>query len=720
MKKNKKRMRKLFLTHLGIVVPVLITSMLMTFYISHEMLKIEEEMIERQITTAEDWLTQEYEKIEKKSILLAQQPQLRKNKMLEGKYGTLEGVEFLELQKNIDQGFADIFVTYGDEKVYASSGVSSWYNYFRYVRGMTESSVDRGIAALEKEDSFVCFLQDTVKKKYFLYSMESKKKNNGNMKVNFIVSAQELEALFKTQYNSQYFELEAADGTVLYISCDENGKISFPDFEDWNKQLSWKSLGKKECAIENINVNIKFYYDRSEFFINQWLMRVQITNWLIFMIGSVFTAYLSWKYSKKQIYEIAYLEYAVEGNEEYLLPEYSAYKSLQKKILDGYGENKILEKRFQEESNKLKDKITLMIFEGVYRNQKSINDAFLELGYKGFPKRFFVGMIHAKEHILLTQLPLYLKECLNMYVNVDNQEALVFLKVIDSLDENHLERRQFAEKVRDYLHKHDLSKVSISMSRVYEDPMLIERAYREAWRSLNDILNGRYKDFWCCWENSDAQLMGVLFEKEKLECFEDALYSNNLELAKASFQQLLEVMASAECTLQNRFYLRYEILQCLMNFLKTTEIVEKAVLMRECVNADITRERDFMRTVLNILQRCLVEKEDDKFTRMLNYVNSNYQNFSLSVEEVAEVGGISKNYVSKVFRSHLNMSYIEYVTMVRMDKARTLLRTTDLKINDIAEQVGYMNTVSFRRAFREKYGENASQYRKNEGKYKLD
>lgn len=170
----------------------------------------------------------------------------------------------------------------------------------------------------------------------------------------------------------------------------------------------------------------------------------------------------------------------------------------------------------------------------------------------------------------------------------------------------------------------------------------------------------------------------------------------------------------------NRYYLRYEILQCLMNFLKNTELAEKAALMRECVNADITREREFMRTVWNILQHCLVEKEDDKFTRMLNYVNNNYQNFSLSVEEVAEVGGISKNYVSKVFRAHLDMSYIEYVTMVRMDKARTLLRTTDLKINDIAEQVGYINPVSFRRVFREKYGENASQYRKNEGKYKQD
>ena len=58
--------------------------------------------------------------------------------------------------------------------------------------------------------------------------------------------------------------------------------------------------------------------------------------------------------------------------------------------------------------------------------------------------------------------------------------------------------------------------------------------------------------------------------------------------------------------------------------------------------------------------------------------------------------------------------------MVRMDKARILLRMTDLKVSEIAEQVGYINTVSFRRAFRDKCGENASDYRKREREYKQE
>ena len=717
MKKEKQLLVKLFLTHLAIAIPVLLTSMLMTFYISHEMVKIEEDVIEQQVDTAVEILAQEYLKMGDRSVLLAKQPELRSAWMQQDGYDTLTGVQFLELQISFDNTYEDMFVTYGTGKAYASTGVSSYYNYFRYSREMLDSSVERGIAAVEKAESNVCILESIYKRKYLLYSMESKRSTSENVKVNFLVPAQRLENLFDTQYRNQYFEIVASDGSTLYIACDEKRKISFPEFEEWKKIIRWKSLGQREQYIDKTGMKITLYYDRDNLFINQWLMKVQIINWFVIIVGSVFTAYLSWIYSKKRIYEIAYLENALEGNEEQLLSERSAYNNLQMKILSKYSESEILGKRFQEESNKLKDKITLMIYEGLYRDAKSLSNAFKELGFDGYPKRYFVGLVSAKEHILCDQMPMKLKECLMMYVNTERQECLVFLCEIDSMDENRFLRRQFAEEIRNYLYQNGLSNVCIGMSRVYEEPLMIERAYREAHRSLDDILSGKNKDFCHCWENSELQLAGVLFENEIVSRFEDALYNHNLEVAKGTFQQMIQVTTSRECTVQNRYYLRYEIIQHLIKFLENAELVEKAVLIRECVNADITKEREFVRAVLNVLQRCLVEKEDDCFTRMLNYVNNNYQNFNLTAEEVAEVGGISKNYVSKIFRSHLNMSYIEYVTMVRMDKARTLLRTTDMKISDIAEQVGYINTVSFRRVFRDKFGENASEYRKKESEY---
>ena len=99
---------------------------------------------------------------------------------------------------------------------------------------------------------------------------------------------------------------------------------------------------------------------------------------------------------------------------------------------------------------------------------------------------------------------------------------------------------------------------------------------------------------------------------------------------------------------------------------------------------------------------------------MQEFIGNHYQNSELTYEEVAAAGGISKTYISKVFRAKLDMSYIEYLTAVRMDKACTLLRTTNINISEVAKMVGYANDSSFRRVFKECYGVSASDYRKRE------
>lgn len=164
-------------------------------------------------------------------------------------------------------------------------------------------------------------------------------------------------------------------------------------------------------------------------------------------------------------------------------------------------------------------------------------------------------------------------------------------------------------------------------------------------------------------------------------------------------------------------YLRYEILQCMVQYLKKENTTKKALLLKECIDTDVCAEREFTKTIINTLQQCLDKKEDDSFLKMLDFIQNNYQNSGLTYEDVAAAGGISKTYISKIFRVKLNMSYIEYLTLVRMNKACILLRTTDCTAGEVAEQVGYTNPSSFRRAFKDKYGISVSDYRKKEHEY---
>ena len=155
-------------------------------------------------------------------------------------------------------------------------------------------------------------------------------------------------------------------------------------------------------------------------------------------------------------------------------------------------------------------------------------------------------------------------------------------------------------------------------------------------------------------------------------------------------------------------------MQCIVRYLSEEKSVENAMLLRKCINMDVAGAREYTKGITGILHQCLNRKEEDNFTKMLDYIQEHYQDSGLTFEEVAAVGGISKSYLSKLFRAKLNMSYIEYLILVRLDKACILLRTTDIRVNEISQMVGYANVPSFRRTFKDRYGVSASEYRKRE------
>ncbi len=85
-------------------------------------------------------------------------------------------------------------------------------------------------------------------------------------------------------------------------------------------------------------------------------------------------------------------------------------------------------------------------------------------------------------------------------------------------------------------------------------------------------------------------------------------------------------------------------------------------------------------------------------------------NKELSLESCADYFQINHFTLSKSFRLQTGITFIEYLTQVRMDKAKELLRNTEHRINEIAEMVGYQGTY-FNRIFKKLEGLTPSQYR---------
>jgi two-component system, response regulator YesN len=96
----------------------------------------------------------------------------------------------------------------------------------------------------------------------------------------------------------------------------------------------------------------------------------------------------------------------------------------------------------------------------------------------------------------------------------------------------------------------------------------------------------------------------------------------------------------------------------------------------------------------------------------IEYINNNIKN-ELTQKEVADHVHLNPSYLSVLFKEHVKLTFSEYVTRRRVQRAKELLMTTNLPVNDIAEESGYKTAKYFIKIFKELEGVTPSAYRKN-------
>lgn len=94
-----------------------------------------------------------------------------------------------------------------------------------------------------------------------------------------------------------------------------------------------------------------------------------------------------------------------------------------------------------------------------------------------------------------------------------------------------------------------------------------------------------------------------------------------------------------------------------------------------------------------------------------SYCERHYQE-DISLDAIASEVHITKSWFCSLFKKETGQTFGNYVTDLRLKKAATALATTEIKISQIAEDVGYKNASHFHRAFVEKYQMTPAEYRR--------
>lgn len=95
----------------------------------------------------------------------------------------------------------------------------------------------------------------------------------------------------------------------------------------------------------------------------------------------------------------------------------------------------------------------------------------------------------------------------------------------------------------------------------------------------------------------------------------------------------------------------------------------------------------------------------------LMYIRDNYANTGLSMTIVAEHVHLNYSYFSYLFKDQVKTGFVEYLGRVRVEHAKELLRTTNLRIQEVARRVGFLTTKNFRKVFAQNTGCVPQEYR---------
>lgn len=106
------------------------------------------------------------------------------------------------------------------------------------------------------------------------------------------------------------------------------------------------------------------------------------------------------------------------------------------------------------------------------------------------------------------------------------------------------------------------------------------------------------------------------------------------------------------------------------------------------------------------------DQNEKLINEMKNYIKKNFSE-GITLNQLAQKLNFSSGYLSRLFQEEVGKSFTDYLNMIRVNKAKELLKTTDLKVYQIADEVGFTDSYYFSSWFKKIVGVSPTTYRDN-------
>ena len=104
-----------------------------------------------------------------------------------------------------------------------------------------------------------------------------------------------------------------------------------------------------------------------------------------------------------------------------------------------------------------------------------------------------------------------------------------------------------------------------------------------------------------------------------------------------------------------------------------------------------------------------VTYKEHVITNVKKYIQSHIEE-RLTLNDVAGIFGLSPNYLSVLFKKTCDIGFSEYITQMKISKAKTLLLEQDMKIYEVANELGFESAFYFSKVFKKVEGISPREY----------
>lgn len=265
---------------------------------------------------------------------------------------------------------------------------------------------------------------------------------------------------------------------------------------------------------------------------------------------------------------------------------------------------------------------------------------------------------------------------------------------------------------------------AIGAGNLRRDMREMGKSYIEASTSLDFRLIKGYNEVIMYSDIADHSNMGFKYPRQDIETMELLIRQGDTESLKSTVRDVLSLFESNAMPLHMVRCICYDMINCIlkeMYRLKGTLDTEGGSYpdVVHLTKFDTIQDlADLIEAMCEELCSDIVRSQEEAVgtggmkREMVGYIRENYGDSQFSVQNMADYFTISASYLKKQFKNQTGKTITEYLNYYRLERAKHLLRTTDMKLKEIVQDIGYNDVPSFIRKFKQAIKVTPGDYRK--------